>query len=594
MAKQPIINGKVVERAYEDYNSELFLVNRRYQRKLVWGIEEKRAFIDSLSNGYPVPLFLFAKNDYKGVERFEIIDGLQRLNAIFSFIENDYPLKNGCYFDLSSTALTKDLLDKGSMYHKFPILDRRICVKIVSYELPFSIYDEKNPEIIDEVFRRINSNGQHLSRQEIRQAGATSNFAELVRNISTKIRGDVSHEDILLLSQMKKISIGKDLEGIDPDTVFWVKENIMNKDDLRKSMDEEQIADILAAMVLSPIPPSNVSVLDEYYGFKTADSEARSKRVDDAISAINPEILESQFLYVFDEIKRIFYTRNKTIIGQIVGSRLYRGPRYFQLLFLALYDLLVKKEKKIKDYDMVYNKLSNISNVTMNIGAGGGWWTSKEKTELILATSAVLEPCFVDKNIDDPMYYSYTTELETLLKQSKTENSQYDFKQGLFDLKLEVLNDELISKIFKTLTAMANSDNKSVGYVIIGVADKFEDAEKIKIKYGEDYIRVGSFYITGIDGEVKKYYNGNYDKYYTIIKNKLQNEPITEHYRRQLGSKIRMVNYYNKSVIILKLTSDSGAVMYDNAYYTRIGANNDPVPVSAEEMPTFFAKFIKK
>ena len=37
MAKQPIINGKVVERAYEDYRSELFLVNRRYQRKLCLG-----------------------------------------------------------------------------------------------------------------------------------------------------------------------------------------------------------------------------------------------------------------------------------------------------------------------------------------------------------------------------------------------------------------------------------------------------------------------------------------------------------------------------------------------------------------------------
>ena len=89
MAKQPIINGKVVERAYEDYRSELFLVNRRYQRKLVWDVEEKRAFIDSLANGYPVPLFLFAKNDYKDFERFEIIDGLQRLNAVFSFIENN-------------------------------------------------------------------------------------------------------------------------------------------------------------------------------------------------------------------------------------------------------------------------------------------------------------------------------------------------------------------------------------------------------------------------------------------------------------------------------------------------------------------------
>lgn len=41
MAKQPIINGKVVERSYEDYRNNLYLVNRRYQRKLVWGYRRK-------------------------------------------------------------------------------------------------------------------------------------------------------------------------------------------------------------------------------------------------------------------------------------------------------------------------------------------------------------------------------------------------------------------------------------------------------------------------------------------------------------------------------------------------------------------------
>ena len=55
-----------------------------------------------------------------------------------------------------------------------------------------------------------------------------------------------------------------------------------------------------------------------------------------------------------------------------------------------------------------------------------------------------------------------------------------------------------------------------------------------------------------------------------MIKDKLQNAPITEHYRRQLGSRIRMVNYYNKSVIILKLTSDNGVVMYDNAHIIHV------------------------
>ena len=57
MAKQPIINGKVVERSYEDYRNDLYLVNRRYQRKLVWELDEKQAFIDSLANGWVCPKF---------------------------------------------------------------------------------------------------------------------------------------------------------------------------------------------------------------------------------------------------------------------------------------------------------------------------------------------------------------------------------------------------------------------------------------------------------------------------------------------------------------------------------------------------------
>lgn len=75
-------------------------------------------------------------------------------------------------------------------------------------------------------------------------------------------------------------------------------------------------------------------------------------------------------------------------------------------------------------------------------------------------------------------------------------------------------------------------------------------------------------------------------------KNVLQQMPLDEHYRRQIGAKMKMVSYYDKSVIIIKIISDNGAIMFDNNYYTRTGANNDPEPVSAPEMPTFFAKFI--
>lgn len=80
-----------VQMAYQYYIENKFIVNRKYQRKLVWTMEEKAAFIDSLQKFYSVPLFLFANKNIEGVTSFEIIDGMQRLNAIMAFIENEYP-----------------------------------------------------------------------------------------------------------------------------------------------------------------------------------------------------------------------------------------------------------------------------------------------------------------------------------------------------------------------------------------------------------------------------------------------------------------------------------------------------------------------
>lgn len=593
MGLQPKINGKTVERAYEDYRNGIYLVNRRYQRKLVWNKNEKEAFIDSLKNGYPVPLFLFSVNEYKGIRRQEIIDGMQRLNAIFGFIENEFEIE-GYYFDLSSTALTKQLLDENVLKQKEPVLDRTDCVRIASYELPFSSYDEDNPDIIDEVFRRINSNGKHLSRQEIRQAGATGEFAELVRVLSTKLRGDVSHEDVLLLEQMKEISIQQDGNGygIVADEVFWVKQNIILKKDLRLSMDEEIVGDLVGAMVAETIPPSRVSVLDAYYYINVEEQDGRGYKTEKAIQVRSAETISIQFLYIIDEIKKIFFGKEHTIIQHILNQRVYRGPRYFQTLFLALHELLIKEEMKIIDYDKVYEKLYNIADRTMIISGGGGAWSAKEKIEVVAKTVAILKPEFVERTEGDPMHYSYATEIETLLKQSKTENTQYDFKQGIHDLVSGKRNERLIKKIFKTLTAMGNSGKNAIGYVLIGVADKFEDAEKISRMFNGENIKVGNFYITGIDGEVEKYYEGDYDSYFTQLKNALEQMPLDEHYMRQIGSKMRMVNYYDKSVVIIKIISDNGAVMFDDNYYTRTGANNNPEPVSAPEMPAFFAKFI--
>lgn len=56
--------------------------------------------IDSIIKGYPIPLILFAEyTDTDGKNKYEILDGLQRLNAIVGFIENAFPWGEK-YFDI--------------------------------------------------------------------------------------------------------------------------------------------------------------------------------------------------------------------------------------------------------------------------------------------------------------------------------------------------------------------------------------------------------------------------------------------------------------------------------------------------------------
>lgn len=104
------IRNESVQRIFNFYKSDLLFVNRRYQRKLIWTIDEKQRFIDSLVIGLPVPLILLAETSIRGQSTFEIIDGMQRLNAITSFIEGEFTYKES-YFDLNTMVESKSLLD---------------------------------------------------------------------------------------------------------------------------------------------------------------------------------------------------------------------------------------------------------------------------------------------------------------------------------------------------------------------------------------------------------------------------------------------------------------------------------------------------
>ena len=203
---QLTVQGQSLQALYAMYREGLLLVNRRYQRKLVWSVDEKESLIESGVQNYPIPLVLLAEASGEKRGQLEIVDGLQRLNAIFAYIENEFAL-DGEYFDLTLLADTKNLLDAKKIVQRTPIAPREVCTRVTNYQLPVSTYRASSVDIIDEVFRRINSSGRKLSDQDIRQAGATSQLANIVRKLGAAIRGDATYSDLLDMRQVPDISI---------------------------------------------------------------------------------------------------------------------------------------------------------------------------------------------------------------------------------------------------------------------------------------------------------------------------------------------------------------------------------------------------
>ena len=52
-----LVKGEYISEIYKWYNEGLFIVNRKYQRKLVWSLQEKQKFIDTIIKNYPSLIF---------------------------------------------------------------------------------------------------------------------------------------------------------------------------------------------------------------------------------------------------------------------------------------------------------------------------------------------------------------------------------------------------------------------------------------------------------------------------------------------------------------------------------------------------------
>ncbi len=487
---------------------------------------------------------------------------------------------------------TISLLEKKKIKQKNAghpgILDSEVCRNIANYPLPVSMFSLENDEI-EEVFKRINSTGRHLSNQELRQVGVNTHFAELVRRLSQRIRGDDS-ESILKLNDMSKISLSNHRlpYSITINNTFWIRNKIFNSFDLRQSRDEEVIAMILVNMLSdSERPVFNSNILNKYYGY---NKNPLADDIPEEVNKIQVSIDRIGLEKVIEHFERVLSCIDEMLAASKSSFRdIIKAPKgisdigiQFEMVFLTIHRLMVLESKNKYDAYGLYKSLKSYSQLANKI-------PKNQMESTYKSIYGIIESNFEATAISDPAIDDWTRQTVTIINKSRTEQTLYDFKIGFYNLQTKTFSIDNLNKILKTLTAINNVSPNKKGYVIVGIADCEKDAKKYTDTFDLDsFMLEGDFPVIGIDHEVNM--SGcSVDVYTKKIKEKIKNSKlIEEDYKKHILENMRTPLLYGRQLIVFETDFDE-PVQYDSKYYER--EFTDVVEIPTSEIRKLFKKF---
>ena len=168
------------------YREKEIIISPEYQRAFRWDEQHQSAFIESILLGIPFPPIFVATNPDS---KWELIDGLQRISTVLSFFGElkddkgvDYPKNN---LKLLKGSLVDQLegvtIDTLPLEYKLQIKRTPCRVEIILKESDFKMRYE--------LFKRLNTGGEGLSRQEIRNCifrGLDNTYNDFIKALSAE------------------------------------------------------------------------------------------------------------------------------------------------------------------------------------------------------------------------------------------------------------------------------------------------------------------------------------------------------------------------------------------------------------------------
>lgn len=156
-----------------------------WQRNFVWSRKQSSMLIESFLLDMPVPVIYLARNSEN---KFEVVDGQQRLSSVINFIDGD--------LELTGLEVKNDL--NGCKFEHLPehLQDKLTDSTINSIELTAD-----TPRVaMRSMFERLNTNGTPLNAMEIRNCVYQGTLNELIIDLA----GDQSFKDCVNKGGMER------------------------------------------------------------------------------------------------------------------------------------------------------------------------------------------------------------------------------------------------------------------------------------------------------------------------------------------------------------------------------------------------------
>jgi len=195
-----------LETLVKKIDKNVIKLDPEYQRNHRWNDRMSSRLIESLILNIPVPMIYISQDidvdeDVEDIPRYSVIDGQQRLTAIYNFMSNKMALEEMQVLTLLNGSFYKDLP---------PFLIRRLEERTIKC---LRIDSTLDPQVKYDIFERLNSGSVKLEAQELRNAIYRGPFNKLIKelaeNVDFRVLNQIDLEDP---ESAKKVQKMEDVE----------------------------------------------------------------------------------------------------------------------------------------------------------------------------------------------------------------------------------------------------------------------------------------------------------------------------------------------------------------------------------------------